>query len=279
MKFKEQYLIGLAIGTIILVADFFYFFKTRWFFAIVILSINIMWLQFWMDFFKELNRQKEIEAKFLEFVRNLVSTVKSGIPIPQAIRQVADKEYGALTPYVRKLGNQAGWGIPIHEALVTFSKDTNNAVIKRSVSIVIEAERSGGDIENVLDSVTEAVVNVKRMKQERKASTFPQIVQGYIVYFVFIGIMLVLQLWLFPQLTKANIGADLGAAGFGIAEVGAGGTVDIDKIFFSLIVIQGLFSGIMIGKFSEASIKQGLLQSLILITSATMLVTLVKGGI
>lgn len=285
IKFKPIYLMGIVIGLITLILDIIYFFNTRWFYALIVLSITIAWMQLWIDFFKEQNRQKEIETKFLEFVRGLVGTVKSGISIPQAVVEVSKEDFGELNPYIKKMKNQIEWGITFQEALMNFSNDTKNKVIKRSVFIVMEAERSGGDIENVLDSVTESVLNVKKIKEERKASVHSQIIQGYIVFFVFIAIMLVLQLVLFPQLNKEGFFggiAGLGAGGsFGIDQgiIGSGEDINLDNIFFSLVIIEGFFTGIMIGKFSEGTIKQGLLHSIILITLSTLIITTIKGGI
>lgn len=281
IKFKKEYLIGAGIGAFLLLIDVLYFWKTRWFLAMIVLAISVAWSQFWLDFFKEQKRQKEIEEKFLEFVRALVGTAKSGISIPQALKQTADKDYGALTKYTKKLANQLEWGIPVHDALTTFSRDTGNAVIKRSVSIVIEAEKSGGDMENVLASVTDSVVHVKKMKAERRSETYSQMVQGYIVFFIFIGIMLLLQLKLFPTLEgmSGTMETGLGSMGMLGGMFGEGEAADLDKIFFSLLMIQGLFAGVMIGKFSEGTIKQGLVHSLALMTIAALIVTIIKGGI
>ncbi|MDP2909193.1 MAG: type II secretion system F family protein [Nanoarchaeota archaeon] len=281
IKFKKEYLIGIFVCSFVVLLDILYFWKTRWFFAMIILALSIGWSQFWMDFFKEQKRQKEIEEKFVELVRTLVGTVKSGISIPQALRQTADKDYGALTKYTRKLANQLEWGIPVDEALLIFSKDTGNTTIKRAVSIVLEAEKSGGDIENVLESVTDSVVHVKKMKAERRAETYSQMVQGYIVFFVFIGIMLLLQIKLFPMLAGMSgaMSSGLGSMDMLGSVFGEGEQANLDKIFFSMLMIQGLFAGIMIGKFSEGTIKQGLAHSLALMTISALIVTLVKGGI
>tara|TARA_Y100000310_G_scaffold345729_1_gene468914 strand:+ start:32 stop:877 length:846 start_codon:yes stop_codon:yes gene_type:complete len=280
IKFKKKYWIGILIALILLVLDFLYFFKTRWFSPFLIIVLNVAWSQFWLDFFKELKRQKEIESRFLQFVRSLVGTVKSGVSIPKAIVQIANENYGALTPYIKKLKNQIEWGIPAPQALITFSNDTNNKVIKRTTSIVIEAERYGGNIEEVLDSVTESVVNVKKLKEERKSSVFSQIVQGYIVFFVFIVIMLVLQLFLFPQIQDIEVSGGLAGLGIGGSAIGvAGEKANLDTVFFSLVLIQGFFAGVMIGKFSEGTIKNGLVHSLILMVSAALIITTVKGGI
>ena len=285
IRFQNKYLVGISLGIFILIINFIFFLKSRWFVAIIILALTIAWLQFWIDFFLEVRRQKEIELKFLEFIRSLVGTVRSGIPVPAAILHISTGDFGSLTPYVKKLANQIEWGIPIHQALITFSNDTENGVIKRSVSIVIEADKSGGDIGDVLESVSASVFNIKMLKEERKSSTHSQIVQGYIVFFIFIAIMLMLQVWLGPQLlsslgvSDSMVVPDTGfLPGIG-AKSGAGSEVNLDKVFFALVIIQGLFTGIMIGKFSEGKLKQGLLHSLILITLATLIISIVKGGI
>ncbi|MBI2673217.1 type II secretion system F family protein [Candidatus Woesearchaeota archaeon] len=282
-KFKKKYSIGIGVSLLLLLLDFFYFIGTRWFYSIIIVSLTVASLQFWIDFFNELKTQREIEQKFLEFIRGLVGTVHSGLSTPQAIVSVADEDFGALNPYINKLRNQLEIGIPLHDALITFGEDTDNPVIKRSIAIVIEAEKSGGDIEDVLESVVISVVDVKKMKEERKAGAYNQIVQGYIVFFVFIAIMLVLQLKLFPQLTKMSgaFGSTLSSVGVGILGNvgGAGGALDLDRIFLGLVLIQGLFAGIMIGKFSEGSFKQGLLHSLVLMILSTLVIVTVKGGI
>lgn len=279
IKFKKEYLIGITIGLILVVLDILYFFKTRWFFSFLIIAVNIGWSQIWIDFFKEIKRQKEIESRFLQFVRSLVGTVKSGVSIPNSIIQISDEEYGELTPYIRKLKNQIEWGITIQDALINLGNDTNNPIIKRAISIVIEAEKSGGDMEDVLDSVTKSIVDIKKMREERKASVFSQIVQGYIVFFIFIVIMLVLQLYLFPQIKDIGLLGGLTDIEFAKGVIGTSEPINLDYIFFGLILVQGFFAGIMIGKFSEGTIKQGLLHSLILMTSAALIITTVKGGI
>jgi len=266
-QFKAVYFVEILISCIAVAGDVYLFWGKRPFWPVAIIILSFGWLHFWIDFFAENKRQKEIELKFVEFTRTLVESVKSGVSIPQSIRNIAQKDFGALTPHLQKLAHQIEWGIPTRKALIIFSTDTNNRVIKRSISILVEAEQSGGDISDVLESVVESVINIKKMREERKASIYSQVVQGYIVYFIFIIIMLVLQIWLFPKLGNLSIGG------------ATPGDFNLNPTFFGLIMIQGLFAGIMIGKFSEGTIKQGLLHSIILATTAALIITTVKGSI
>ncbi len=288
MRFKitKKHIIGLIIGITILILDFVFLFRegNRWFRPLIAVAFLISTSQFWLDVLKENKKQREIELKFLEFVRALVETVKSGIPIPKAIVKISTADYGELTPYVEKLANQIKWGFPLDDALTTFSLDTKNIVIKRSISVVIEAERSGGNVDEVLQAVTDSVVQIKKIKEERKANTYSQIVQGYLVFFVFIGIMLVLQIYLIPQI--GNIGGVI-LTGFGggnlesYLESGGTGTsvstLNVNLIFIWLVLIQGFFAGIMIGKFSEGKSRMGLKHSLILMVTSYLIITTFTG--
>jgi len=100
-KFKKKYLIGITIGIFILVIDFSVYLETNWFLPILIAALSIGWSQFWIDFFIENNRQKEIENRFLDFVRNLSGAIKSGMPVSRAITHISVIDYGALSPYVK----------------------------------------------------------------------------------------------------------------------------------------------------------------------------------
>ena len=271
-RFKLSYVIGIALTVLLILANVVLFLDTRWFWTGIIIAFACLIIQPLFDVLNENKRQKEIELKFLEFIRSLVESVKSGISIPNSVIHIAKKDYGALQPYVQKLANQIEWGIPTRKALTTFGYDTENVVIKRSISIMVEAEKSGGDITDVLTSVVESVLNVKKIKEERKASTFSQVIQGYVVFFIFIGIMLVLQLWLFPKITGLSSNLAEGLGSLGVSE-----GFNLDRIFFSLIIVQGFFAGIMIGKFSEGTLKRGLLHSAVLIVAATLIITTVKG--
>ncbi|MFH0798407.1 MAG: type II secretion system F family protein [Candidatus Woesearchaeota archaeon] len=288
LKFKNIYFVGIGLGVLILISDFLIFFSfkdpigptARWFYPIIILGLSSGWAQFWYDYMAEIKRQKRIEEKFLDFVRNIGSAVKSGISIPSSVLQASSKDYDELNPFLQKMANQIRLGIPIHKAFVNFAEDTGNETIQRAIAIVIEAEASGGDIQNVLESVTSSLASVRKLKEEQKSGTYSQIVQGYIIYFVFIAIMLVLQLKLFPKLTQMT---GSGGGGAGISMLGGGDAaaapVNLDMIFFALMLIQGFFAGIMIGKFTEGKARSGLIHSLILITLGALIITTAKGGI
>ena len=107
-----------------------------------------------------------------------------GVPISKSILKVENKDYGSLSPHIKKLANQISLGIPFKRALKTFARDTKNKVINRSTNIIIQAEESGGKIGSILDNVAKGVREIEDVKKERRSSMYGQIIQGYVIFII-----------------------------------------------------------------------------------------------
>jgi flagellar protein FlaJ len=277
-------MIGIFFGLVILVYTLFVLYpaESRWFKPMLGIAFLVSVIQFWLDVLNENKGSREVEEKFLEFVRAISDSVKTGIPIPKAIIGLKNDDFGALTPYVSKLIYQIEWGVPLRDAFLRFSKDTKNSLIKRSMAIVIEAEQSGGHIDKVLESVTTSVLEIKKIKDERRANIFSQVLQGYFIFIMFVGIMITLQVFLLPQLTQVGgsvmTGVNLPGIGGGTGSTTAyPSSIDFNMIFTFLLLIQGFFTGLMVGKFSEGSLRFGLKHSLVLMFIGYMAFTIAVG--
>ncbi len=278
----------IAIGLVITILDFIFLFSfdpgsfgpSKWYFApILVLAFVALGFPFVSDILAENRRQKQIEIKFLEFVRGLVETVRSGVSIPQAILHVKSSgaKFGPLSPYIDKLANQIEWGYPLHDALNIFAKDTKNPVIKRSVGIVIQAEKSGGDLAAVLEAVSGSVLEIKKLRDEQRSQAYGQTIQGYIIFFVFILIMIVMQVYLIPKL--GEIGGEVAQ---GLSTTLGGSSITADKadlttVFYLTIVIQGLFAGLMIGKFADGTYISGIKHAIIMVVGGYLLLVTISG--
>lgn len=256
MEFKISHWIGIFLGLVVIGISFLFFGEGIFFFIIGI-GVLIITGPFVFTTIRETTIATEKEEMFLEFTRNLVESVKTGTPISKSILNVKHRPYGALTENVRKLANQISLGIPLNKALDTFSKDVRNPTISRALTLIGQAERAGGDIGVILESVTNAVNMAEKLKKERKAAISTLVVQGYIIFIVFIIIILVMQFKIIPMIAGIS---DIG----GVIGLDAGQAIDqteISNAFMYLLLIQGLFSGLTIGKLSENSIKAGIKHS------------------
>lgn len=276
MEFKRIKFIGMGIALVLIIISFLLI-DTKYFFLMIGVGILIGAAPFVFSVIQDTRIATEKEDMFLEFARNLVESVKTGTPINKSIINVKDKPYGVLSEHIKKLANQISLGIPLQQALQVFSNDIQNRTISRSLTLIGQAEKSGGEISEILESVTEAVSTVEKLRKERKSAISTLVVQGYIIFFVFIVIILVLRFQILPLLT--NISPDLGgSASMGGVSLGAGGGAAVDQeeiasSFLYLLLVQGFFSGLAIGKLSEGNIKAGIRHSFILMLIAFLIST------
>lgn len=265
MKLELMHWLGIGIGIILIVVSFVASSGDLLKFLLVV-SFLVAIVPFFISFMLAQSKQREKEEKFLEFSRDLVETVRSGTPVSKGIINLKNRAYGSLSPHIFKLANQLTMGITLSEGLLIFAKETNSTVVSRAVSLISEAEKAGGNIEVILESVVSSVAQVEKLRKERQASVSNLITQGYMIFFVFIIIMLVMEFKILPLV------ADL--------DKGEGLSMSVNKLdpeefsfpLFMMLVVQSVFAGLVIGKISEGTLKAGIRHSFVLLT-ATLLIT------
>jgi len=220
--FKKSYLYGIGFAGVVTLISLVLFFTTEFFDGrllsfVIGLSVIIGGLPFLTSLILSGREARNKDAMFLEFSRDLVEGARAGTPISKSIINIRNKDYGTLAPHVKKLANQIGVGIPVKTALKNFSRDVKSPVISRAITLIMEAERAGGKIETILESVANSVGQIEKLRKERRAAISNLTVQGYIVFIIFIIIMLVMQFRILP--ITAELGIDSGDSG-GLVEIG-----------------------------------------------------------
>lgn len=206
--------------------------------------------------YNKYRKKKELEELFPVFLRDFVESVRGGLTIPQAFASVSRNDYKALSPFVKKMTAQMDWGIPVDTVLMKFSKETKSKIIGRIVSSVIESHRFGGNLADTFEALANTALEVERLRAERRLYLQSQMITGYIIFFVFLGVIIGLERFLVPSLTEVS---PLGALG-GVPQQALAG--EYRALFRNLILIQGMFAGLTVGKMGEGAIIAGLKHSL-----------------
>lgn len=191
---------------------------------------------------------KEIEDSFVEFMRDVTDSIESGMTLPLALENTAKREYGHLSKHVNALASQVSWGIPFEKALVTFARKTGSGTISRAVNTVIDTYKVGGRVSTTLNAVASSLQAIGKIRSERVSASRSQLVTIYVIFGIFIAIMVMLELFMIPQLPSLG---------------GSFSTAFITASFAGFIVLQGFFAGLAAGKLAENSFSAGLKHSLI----------------
>jgi flagellar protein FlaJ len=211
-------------------------------------------------FYTRYKESKEVETQFTIFITDFTEAIDSGMTLPMALRFCGKKSYGVLTPSIRSITAQVDWGIPFKEALKMFSHKVSSLTVRRAITTIIETYKVGGKISDTLRAVGESLIEINKIKAERSVSVQSQILTSYLIFFVFIFILVILQSFLIPALTPQTDVA-------GIASMSGGAMPEMfpPEIFVNFIVVQGFFAGLATGKMAEGSVIAGIKHSLVLI--------------
>jgi flagellar protein FlaJ len=217
--------------------------------------------------YTETKRVYSLEESLPNFFRDVAGMNDSGMTLPNAINNVAQGEYGALTMYIRRLNAEMSWSVPFVEALYRFGERVGTPLAARSVDLIGKASRAGGDVSEVLRAAANDTYEFFNLKNERKNNMLIYMVIVLVSFFVFLFVIAILESTFLTTMAEAGSKvASTGARGFM-------GKVDIDfykRLFSHAAMIQGFFSGLVAGQMGEGDAIAGLKYSAIMLIIAWM---------
>ena len=207
----------------------------------------------------------KIDTIFPDFVRDLAESRRAGMTFTKAILFASKGNYGILTSEIRKISQQVSWGSSVTDALLAFSNRVQTKSIKRTISLIIEASKSGGNVADVLDVAARDAREIKMLENERKINMASYVVVVYVGMFVFLAIILILCASFIP----AMVGSE-GAAGMQGVMGGRNlaSQSEIFTTFFYACIIQGFGSGLVAGVFEDGTFTASVKHVFIMVFSS-----------
>ncbi len=197
--------------------------------------------------------RKAVDEHLPDLFRSIVQAQEIGMTLPKALEEAAERDYGPLTPELKKMTVQISWGASFEEALLAFGRRVGTVLTQRTVPMIIEASRSGGRVEKVFDPMGKFVQTTILLEKERKTQTRPYIAIIYVALFVFLFTIVILFKTFFVNVD-----------GTALLSIPTSSPADLKRIFLHLTLVQGFFSGLVAGKMGEGSVSAGLKHSLIM---------------
>ncbi len=223
---------------------------------------------------------KEYEKKFPNFIMDLSEIVKSGMPLPQAITFLSNKDYGLLSNLIEKLAIKISWGVELKEAWLDFAENSGSPLIKKVVNGLVETHKSGGDIITFLDALINDLVILNNLKKERESMMHKKTLQFYVMFFFLILTIVGISKFVLPfvqEATKKSIEmASFGIKKAQIIKTTTKPSFNFESIFFHLAMIEAVFAGIIIGLLIDNDFKAGL-KHLAILVSFTFLIMKLAG--
>ncbi len=121
--------------------------------------------------------------------------------------------------------------------------------------MILEAQRSGGQVEKVFEPLEKFVQTTLTFDEERKTQTRPYLAIIYVAFFVFLFTIIMLFKSFFVDIVD-----------FELTQFESMSTSEARRIFFHMNSIQAFFGGLVAGKMGEGTVGGGLKHSVILLT-------------
>ena len=218
------------------------------FFAIIIMIFPSALLNY-LDY----KWRKAVDEHLPDLFRSIVQAQDAGMTLPQALDEVSKRNYGPLTLELKKLTTQISWGMTFEEALLSLEKRVNTTLTQKTIPIIIEANRSGGQVEKVFRPLGKFVKATLLQKKQQRNRTRPYIAIIYVAYFVFLFTVVLLFKSFFSSVEDLPIFSS-----------GVIAPQEMWRNFFHMAIIQAFFGGLTAGKMGEGNSMAGLKHSLVL---------------
>ena len=249
-----------GIGIVMILATVALLMNSVYFQTLFVVSLLVTFTPLIVLNYVEYKRVKLIELFLSDFLRDVAESNRSGMPLERSIESAAEGSYGPLTEEMRTVSSQISWGVPFEDAMLKFSKRTKSKLVQQTMLIIVESYRSGGDIADILETVSSDIRTLKDIESKRRSDLQIYVISTYFIFFLFLAIILVLSKSFVPATPQLN----------NVAQI-VGGTVskvseeDFKTFFFHLSLIEAFFAGLVSGQMGEGSITAGFKHSFILI--------------
>ncbi|MFQ5978196.1 MAG: type II secretion system F family protein [Candidatus Heimdallarchaeota archaeon] len=227
------------------------------------LALTVLFAPAGFAYLREMRWRQGIDEHLPDLLREIGDAQKTGLPLPRAIKEASKHDYGPLTAELRKMAAKISWGISFQKGIQSLSDSAGTSLVKRASLLILEAERSGGTIEQVFESAYNHVTELLALRRERLGSMKPYTFIIYAAFLVFTLVVILLISTFFSQMAEQSVEM-AGAEGAIEVPINFAG---LQMVFFHMLMIEGSAAGIVAGKMGEGSAKAGLRHSFYLTTA------------
>jgi len=215
--------------------------------------LNVMW-------------RRGIDRNIPKLLRQVAEAGRVGVSIPKALAIASRYDLGPLTPELRKAVTKLSWGYPLEKVINDLIEELGTPTSRRAFKLILEASKSGGDVEEMLMVLQRHISGIQLTLRERRTMMRPYISYGYIAFFVFLAIeVILLKSFFLPILSMRAIVSGMQSM-FKISIT----PEQIRTYFYHISLLEALISGLVSGKMGEGTIFAGLKHVAILLISTIL---------
>ena len=215
---------------------------------------------------------KDVDRHLPRLLMDITESIQSGLSLYNALGEACKHDYGPISRYLNAAMVNFRVTSDFTESMQWLGMKLKRPNARRLVTILIEAEETGGQIGDVLETSIDLFTNLDEYREERDQQIGPYVLLVYVgtVIFLIISWTIITQ-FLLPII---DVSQQERVQGSGLLSQLL--SVDYYKsVLFWASVIEGVAGGLVAGKIMFGRINGGLIHSVILILVSLIFFNLV----
>ena len=116
------------------------------------------------------SRTRQIEEILADALQLMSANIRAGMTMDRAIWLSARPEFGPLEDEIRQFGKEVLGGVSMVDALRNIKKRVNSTLLARTLRLMEEGIKSGGEMACLLDETAEDIRKIKMMRKHVKSN-------------------------------------------------------------------------------------------------------------
>ena len=236
------------------------------FFVWVLLSsaiLSLVWLIFYFGIDILIYRRKvEIEEVLPDFLQLTSANIRAGMPIDRSLWFAVRPRFGVLAKEIEEVAKRTFAGEELEVALREFSAKYDSLILRRSMYLLIEGLKAGGEVGGLLDRIATNIQQTHSMKKELAANVMTYVI--FISVAVIFGAPFLFALSNNLIMIIQQIGGQISTSAAGSAGMGFSFSPDVIdlkdfKIFaYISLAITSFAASAIISTIQKGTIKAGI---------------------
>lgn len=130
------------------------------------------------------SRAQQVEGVLPEVLQIISANIRAGMTLENAIWTAARPEFGPLRDEIKRVSADTFGGIPITETLSRMTERVRSSILERSIKLVVEGIKLGGEMAHLLDEVAVDIRSVQLLRKEITTST-----TMYVIFIMFSAVL------------------------------------------------------------------------------------------
>jgi flagellar protein FlaJ len=274
---KRSAFFGFSAGGVSIIAAIYLFLTNSdnfsFLFDFIVLATVLFLVPLGLDDLFRQRRIREIEDRIPDFLMDVAEASKFGTNLADSIVNASNGQYGALSAEIRKVAAQIRWGVSVDESLNGLIERYPTPFIAKVLTTMIEANRSGGNVSEVLSMIAANSRETQILTREKYSQVASYVIIIVIAYAVFLLTVLILNVQFFPAMSREGAAAITSAS-----LINASTIPEVKVIFTGVVIIQGIGGGMMTGVLRDGRYQSGFLYAAAL-SAAGYVTLLLFGGV